>query len=406
MRVPKHESTTAQLGAAYPFVASAGLGVDRVVIGRDVYGSTFAYDPFELYRCGILTNPNMVVLGQVGRGKSALVKSYLYRQFAFGRKVIVIDPKGEYASFARSIDAEVINLSPSSSTSFNPLAVTVGRTDERAAWSLQQSTLEGITSASLARGLGSDEVVVLQIALARCREIHGQLSLAGVIEALVQPLPEDAKSLYLSVSQLAQIGRMPSFALQRLLGGEFQQMFRAKDNAGVRFDSRALILDVSAFYRSDALSILLIALFGALQQIVREADTPTMFVIDEAWAVLSNPVTRMFLQSFFKLARSYGVSNVLVAHRPSDLDHLNVGGSTHPAGLLSDCETSVTYALTPTESIRAQALFGLNNRQQRALTQLTRGMALWRVAQRTFLVQHQVSLLERTFIDTDERMRL
>jgi hypothetical protein len=32
------------------------------------------------------------VIGQIGRGKSALVKSYLWRQLVFGRQACVIDP--------------------------------------------------------------------------------------------------------------------------------------------------------------------------------------------------------------------------------------------------------------------------------------------------------------------------
>ena len=35
---------------------------------------------------GVVTNPNMVVFGQIGRGKSSFVKSYLWRQAVFGRQ--------------------------------------------------------------------------------------------------------------------------------------------------------------------------------------------------------------------------------------------------------------------------------------------------------------------------------
>ena len=44
------------------------------------------YDPFALYRQGVVTNPNLVVVGQIGRGKSSFVKSYLWRQAVFGRQ--------------------------------------------------------------------------------------------------------------------------------------------------------------------------------------------------------------------------------------------------------------------------------------------------------------------------------
>ena len=96
-RVPAHQVTTRNLGAAYPFIAEAGLGRRGVVIGDDLLGGSFVFDPFELYAAGVVSNPNMVVFGQIGRGKSAFVKTFLWRQAVFGRRAWVVDPKGEYA---------------------------------------------------------------------------------------------------------------------------------------------------------------------------------------------------------------------------------------------------------------------------------------------------------------------
>jgi hypothetical protein len=35
----------------------------------DLFGGAFIYDAWELYAAGVLTNPNMVVFGQIGRGR-------------------------------------------------------------------------------------------------------------------------------------------------------------------------------------------------------------------------------------------------------------------------------------------------------------------------------------------------
>jgi hypothetical protein len=55
MGVPAHQATTRRLGAAYPFASEAGLGGRGVLIGRDLLAGAFIYDPFELYRAGVLT---------------------------------------------------------------------------------------------------------------------------------------------------------------------------------------------------------------------------------------------------------------------------------------------------------------------------------------------------------------
>ena len=120
-RVPAHQVTTRNLGAAYPFIAEAGLGQRGVVIGDDLLGGSFVFDPFELYAAGVVSNPNMVVFGQIGRGKSAFVKSFLWRQAVFGRRAWVVDPKGEYGDLADAWGVRPVALRPGGAIRLNPL---------------------------------------------------------------------------------------------------------------------------------------------------------------------------------------------------------------------------------------------------------------------------------------------
>src|SRR2546428_465158 len=99
LHLPRHRGTTAHLGSAYPFQAGSGLGPTGVFLGTDILagGAGFAYDPFELYGDGTLTNPNMLFAGEPGVGKSAAAKTFIYRSVGvFGRWVAIADPKGEY----------------------------------------------------------------------------------------------------------------------------------------------------------------------------------------------------------------------------------------------------------------------------------------------------------------------
>ena len=71
LRLPHHRSTTRHLASLYPCQIDPGLGTAGVVMGTDLQsGSTFHYDAFDLYARGIITSPNMVILGLVRRGKS------------------------------------------------------------------------------------------------------------------------------------------------------------------------------------------------------------------------------------------------------------------------------------------------------------------------------------------------
>ena len=157
--VPAHAVTTRNLGAAYPLVAEAGLGHRGVLIGHDLLGGSFVYDPFELYGAGAVSNPNMIVFGQIGRGKSALLKTYLWRQAVFGRQAWVVDPKGEYGPLAELWGVRPVALRPGGAVRLNPLdpvrrpgdAAHVGGPDDPAR--RQSELLVSLASACLGRTL-------------------------------------------------------------------------------------------------------------------------------------------------------------------------------------------------------------------------------------------------------------
>jgi len=125
----KNSSTTAQVCAAYPLgVHSAAM--DRgVFLGHDTLGGggAFIYDPFEaleeLVSYGV-TNTNMMLFGQPGQGKSALIKTMLERIAAvYGteRFTVICDVKGEYDVLAERMGLTRIRLEPGGTVRVNPL---------------------------------------------------------------------------------------------------------------------------------------------------------------------------------------------------------------------------------------------------------------------------------------------
>ena len=60
-------------------------------------------------------------------------------------------------------------------------------------------------------------------------------------------------------------------------------------------------------------------------------------------------------------------------------------------GLLSDSETRIIYGQSPGEIAAAQNLLGLTDTEADVTTKLLRGVALWKVGQRSFLVEHRLS---------------
>ena len=74
LKVQPHRATSDVLAGAYPFLAEAGLGSDGVLIGTDSWsGAAFVYDPWVLYEQGVLTNPNQLLAGVIGKKRELVV---------------------------------------------------------------------------------------------------------------------------------------------------------------------------------------------------------------------------------------------------------------------------------------------------------------------------------------------
>src|SRR6476469_6140210 len=123
MRVPTHHATSDTLAGAYPFLAEAGLGSDGVFIGQDAWScGGFCFDPWVLYEQGVITNPNCLLAGVLGKRKSALATSLATRSIAFGRRVYVPgDPKGEWSDVAKTVGGAAIKLGGGSANRLNPV---------------------------------------------------------------------------------------------------------------------------------------------------------------------------------------------------------------------------------------------------------------------------------------------
>jgi type IV secretory pathway VirB4 component len=402
---PAHRGTTAQLQALYPFVAEPGLGVAGAYIGQDLLGGAFAYDPWELYRAGRVTSPNALVIGQIGRGKSALVKSYLWRQLVFGRQAWIVDPKGEYGALASACGVAPLRLEPGGAVRLNPLDAPGGPADD--AQRRQAELLASLASASLGRPLLPRERAAADLALATVGRA-GAPPIPAVVGALLAPDAEAAAALHTDAASLAAEGRDVALELRRLADGDLRGMFDGRTTANIDLSAPVVVLDLSALYSSAALGILMTCATAWLQAAFRSGDgVQRIVVVDEAWAVLSDLAIARWLRSSTKLSRAFGVATMVVVHRLSDLASAGDDASEQvrlARGLLADTETRVVYGQPPSEVSTARDLLGLSDVEADLLPRLPRGVALWKVGLRTFLVEHKLGRAERTIVDTDRRM--
>jgi hypothetical protein len=410
-RQPPHRVTTAHLGAAYPFMAEGTLGSRGVYVGRDLLGGgAFVFDPWHLYARGLVSGPNLAVFGQIGSGKSSFVKSYVYRQLVFGRRAWMIDPKGENGPLCRAAGVEPIRLRPGGDVCLNPIDPGPRGRPAGDVLREQLAMLDAVIGATLRRDLTPPERTACELALRVVGAAGRVPTLPDVVGALLQPSPESARSVATDAETLARDGRHVALELRRLCEGDLRGMFDGPTSGGLDLAAPLVSLDLSALYHSrpDALGILMVCATAWLQrQLLRKDGIKRILVIDEAWLVLRELSIARWLQASWKLAREFGVQGILVAHRASDLSAAGGPRSEQMQlgrGLLSDSETRVIYGQPPNELGQAREAFQLTAVESELVSRLQRGVALWKVGQRSFLVEHRVGGAERAIVDTDAQM--
>jgi type IV secretory pathway VirB4 component len=414
LEIQRHRGTTAHISSAYPFQAETGLGHRGVYLGFNLLtgGGGFAYDPFEAYRQGLVTNPNMLIAGEPGMGKSACAKTFLYRSIGvFGRWAAIADPKGEYLPLADALGLSVIRLYPGGTSRINPLdpgPLGVGDPEELAR--RQTSMLAALLGSVLKRDLTPVEDAVLGWTLTHLSTRNlGAITLIDVADVLRAPTEEMCARAQMSALELSRQVENISYALGKMLDRTMRGMFDGPTNVKLDWDGPGIVIDLSAVHHDqDALTLVLLATQAWLQAIMSGSGGPQRIqVLDEAWALLGTERTAKYLQACWKLSRAYGVANLAIVHRISDLRAQSDDGSSASKvsmGLLADTQTRIFFRQSSDQVAEAQDLLGLTTSEAELLTHLTRGRALWKVAGHAAVVQHVIGRAERAITDSDARM--
>ena len=420
LRLPRHRATTAHLCSAYPLLAETGPAATGAYLGTNVLtgGGGFAFDPFDAYRAGLVTNPNMLFAGEPGTGKSATAKCLIHRCCGvFGRWVAIADPKGEYRSLADALGLSVLKLHPGGTTRLNPLdaGTSLLRGDPEEVARRQAALVVALVGTVLRRDLTPVEDAVIGWAtndLARAatsRRARRQPTLADLAAALADPgegLVTRARS---TGDELRHAVEAPVHALGKLLDRSLRGMFDGQTNVQLDWDGPGIVLDLSAVHHdAEALSLVMLATTAWLQAVLASpTGPPRLQVLDEAWSLLASERTSRYLQSCWKLGRAYGVANLAIVHRLSDLrSQADDGSATSKVsmGLLADTQTRVLFRQSSDQVAEARTLLDLTTTESQILSRLCRGRAIWKVGGRSAIVQHAIAPGEAAFTDTDARM--
>jgi type IV secretory pathway VirB4 component len=255
----------------------------------------------------------------------------------------------------------------------------------------------------LGRPLHPVEHTAIDIALDATVRTSDVPVLPRVVDHLMAPDRSDDTD-----GRRAEDGRHVAHALRRLVRGDLAGLFDGPST--IQFDPSLpmLSLDLSRVAENDsALSVLMTCASAWMEGVLADPDGGQRWVVyDEAWRLMSHPALLRRMDAGWRLARHYGIANMLIIHRLSDLDNVGDTGSAQrslAAALLANAEIRVIYRQETDQLGTTAKALDLTHTEATLLPTLGLGQGLWRIRNRSFLVQAQLHPAEAQLFETGSK---
>ena len=432
-----YRMTSEQVGGIWPLISSDGLPPTGALMGLDyLSGGAFYADPIGWTLAGAagVTNPNIMIFGAPGQGKSGTVKIFSLRMMTYGYRTLILgDVKDEYELACRALGVQPHAVGHGLPARINPLDFgPLGNdwTHLPAAEAQRRAVLVFARWLQLIKGLvgsqhvaftPSDETVVAQV----MRELTGYATGATRLREVTIPqlwhaLNEPADQLvtdcrYADRQHLLDATRPVRDALGALVHGHLAGLF--DDFTTVEVDWRAPIQSLSLSRLSplgdEAVGVALTCLnsWGRAMTQVSEPGDLRIIVRDEAWKQMRLGVEAVkSLDADLRLSRDDGCVQVIAAHKPSDMLTVGDAGSQAVAiakDLMHMCGTKILLGQDEKIGDDLSSLLGLAPMAEQIVTDwatAAKGRALWLVGNREFKVQTIRSATEVALTDTNDKI--
>lgn len=436
-RLPVMQATTDVIGAWYPLHADPVLPAVGARIGYDVSsGSAFYAHPMEWVLRALVTNPNIVVFGEPGTGKTSTIAGFLLRMMVFGHRTLIGgDVKGEYNDLCAALGHPAIRLADGSYRRVNPLDLG----PLRAVWDTwspqrQGEELHGVLGRweTLLAALCSAQGYQVGVSDARAlgwvlRELIGvhdgtsqprPVAPPAVVDALEHPTDEMVRDLrYATHQQALDELRGVTNALAGMIKGPLAGLFDEHTNFELDWSAPIQSMDLHPIEaRGEAAVGAALACLGSWSSLaahVQDSDRARIVVRDEVWRQMRlGPGLVEALDASLRLSRAKNSIECLLMHKPDDLAGVGDTGSQAvniARSMISLCGTRVLFGQSAAVSDELATEIGLHAHEQDAVTGWANdklGRALWKVGhQPGFKVQAVRTPTEKHALDTNVQVR-
>ncbi|MEV6527122.1 SCO6880 family protein [Longispora sp. NPDC051575] len=436
--IPEFRGSTGQVQGLYPWLYGQSVPPVGAYLGVDTQsGGSFSCHPIEWLQRGMITNPNMIVTGVPGTGKSATIKAIALRLIGYGVKAFVLgDIKNEYAPLARYLGVEPVELGLGLRARLNPLdsgplGDNLPSDPEDLRERLEEihrrriSLLSSLLVMRLGRNLTPTEEAALSLAIQEASgETVGNTRLVDptipqVWALLRDPTPDMARELRVrgeDIAELREMIRPAADALGNMVQGSLSGLFDGPTTVRPDFNAPIQTVDLSRIDgRGDetvAMTLACVSSWG--QAAISMPGGPLRLMIrDELWRAMRIPAMVRKLDSDLRLSRNDGKIELLSTHRLSDFEAVGAAGSeevTIASNLIASCDVRVLLRQDTAPLQMTKEAIGLTDTECAHIASWSGGQvgrALWKIGRsESQIVQTVLSPVERQLYYTNERMAL
>lgn len=376
---------TSPLSSIFPFVSSDLSSNDGILYGVNQHNnSLILFDRFSL------ENPNSIIFGTSGSGKSYLVKLEALRYLMTGTDVIIIDPENEYKPLAEAVGGKFYDISLSSDSHINPFDLPVPGEDDRPDDILRSNliNLVGLLRIMMS-GLSAEEDAIIDQAIS---ETYGAKDITAESDPLLWnqriPLMSDLEQVLESMEGTESLVRR----LKKFTTGAYSNFFNQRSN--ISMDNSLTVFGIKNLedeLRPMAMFIVMRYIWKTMTSSLKKR----ILIVDEAWWMMQTEDGASFLFGLVKRSRKYWLGVTTVTQDVSDFMRSDYGQP-----IINNSALKTLLKQSPAIIDKVQKVFSLTDEEKMILLEGSRGEGIFFAGQKHVSMKVIASPTEDKIITT------